>query len=231
MTGGNARNGNASIQVPKLTVSSLRDRTEEIIRDRLVTGALVPGETYTIRGLAEELDVSSTPVREAVTRLTGEGGLEIIRNRGFRVVELDDAALEENLFMRRLLEVGALVEVSDRIDSSRRSFYEELIGKMDEAAHEGRDAERYLAASRAFHLGLVAELGMPRLTSMVGKLRDSARIGAVTREKNLTSGNLEHQGLLDAVFDGDKEEVRRLMEIHLDHHLYEWSDRVPDGKV
>lgn len=223
------RPGEVSLDLPKLTVFSLRDRTEEIIRDRLVAGALVPGPTYTIRSLAEELDVSPTPVREAVQRLSGEGALEIVRNRGFRVVEMDTAALEENLFMRRLLEVEALVEVSSRIDPGRRPVYDQLIDEMDQSG-QAEDYQRYLAASRTFHLGLISELAMPRLTEMIGRLRDSARIGRVTRETNMVSGNREHLALVDAVFRGDGDEVRRLMIEHLDHHRHEWSDRSEGGE-
>ena len=53
----------------------LRDVAYDDLKERLIRGAFAPGTKLTVRGVADELGVSSTPAREAINRLTQEGAL------------------------------------------------------------------------------------------------------------------------------------------------------------
>ncbi|MFZ4511913.1 MAG: GntR family transcriptional regulator, partial [Candidatus Nanopelagicales bacterium] len=85
--------------------TSLRERVAESLRAALVSGRMVPGTTYSIPALAEQFGVSATPVREAMLDLVNEGIMSAVPNKGFRVVELSDAELDQITELRRLLEV------------------------------------------------------------------------------------------------------------------------------
>src|SRR5919202_296505 len=91
----------------RLEASSLRERAAEAIRNGITTGEIRAGELYSVPTLAARLGVSATPVREAMLDLANEGLVEAVRNRGFRVVELTDADLDEILEVRVMLEVPA----------------------------------------------------------------------------------------------------------------------------
>lgn len=80
----------------------------ETLRAQLRGGQMVMGEPLTITDLAEEMGLSVTPVREAMSRLAGEGLIEDRRGRGFFARRIDVADLVELYEMRELYLVAAL---------------------------------------------------------------------------------------------------------------------------
>lgn len=81
------------------------------LRAKLRGGELILGEPLTITDLAEELGLSATPIREALSRLAGEGLIEDRRGRGYFARKLDVADLVELYALRSLYLVGALTAV------------------------------------------------------------------------------------------------------------------------
>src|SRR5579862_8540462 len=76
----------------QLEPTNLRHQAQAAIRTRMNTGDVVAGEIYPVAYFASQLGVSSTPVREALFDWVHEGLLELVRNRGFRAVELSEKA-------------------------------------------------------------------------------------------------------------------------------------------
>ena len=74
---------------------SLREQVTRALEAAVVAGELQPGVIYSAPTLAERFHVSATPVREAMLDLVGEGMVEAVRNRGFRVVEVSEADLDQ----------------------------------------------------------------------------------------------------------------------------------------
>src|ERR1700749_2933544 len=87
---------------------NLREQVVERVRSEIVSGRVPPGSVYSVPGLATDLGISTTPVREALLELTRSGLLVAMRNRGFRVERLSLAALDSLFTMRDLLERFAL---------------------------------------------------------------------------------------------------------------------------
>lgn len=81
--------------VETATADTLADQAYRAIRDAVTTGRLRPGEKVTERGLAEQLSVSPTPVREAIRRLERDGLLERTGPRTVRVAMVADSAIED----------------------------------------------------------------------------------------------------------------------------------------
>src|ERR1700690_3769887 len=86
---------------------NLREQVLQHVRAEIISGQSVPGMMYSVPTLAEELGVSTTPVREALLELARNGLIEPVRNRGFRVVEPTLEDLHELFEVRELLEVRA----------------------------------------------------------------------------------------------------------------------------
>src|SRR5215470_15132417 len=136
-----------------LNRASLRDQALSVIREGMVSGELLPGEIYSATALANQLGVSASPVREAMLTLVNQGLMEAVRNRGFRVLPLDDNDRREIYEMRTLLEIPATAalagkqKIIDEYDKFR-VITEEIVA----AAGRG-DLIEYLDADRHFHLG------------------------------------------------------------------------------
>src|SRR5699024_12374717 len=68
--------------------ATLKQSTQNLIRQLLFSGGMVPGESYSANSLAAHLGMSNSPAREAMMALSSQGFLEPLRTGGFRVVEL-----------------------------------------------------------------------------------------------------------------------------------------------
>jgi DNA-binding GntR family transcriptional regulator len=210
--------------------TSLRERVAESLRAALVSGRMVPGTTYSIPALAEQFGVSATPVREAMLDLVNEGIMSAVPNKGFRVVELSDAELDQITELRRLLEVPTVGDLAGAIDRAALRRLRSLADAVSDAARRG-DVVGYVEADRELHLALLAEGGNPRLVEMVGRLRDQSRLYGLEQlaaEGVLVDSAAEHMRLIDALESGDRRAAERVMAHHLDHVRGIWASRRED---
>jgi DNA-binding GntR family transcriptional regulator len=210
--------------------TSLRERVAESLRAALVSGRMAPGTTYSIPALAEQFGVSATPVREAMLDLVNEGIMSAVPNKGFRVVELSDAELDQITELRRLLEVPTVGDLAGAIDRAALRRLRALADAVSDAARRG-DVVGYVEADRELHLALLAEAGNPRLVEMVGRLRDQSRLYGLEQlaaDGVLVDSAAEHMRLIDALESGDRRAAERVMAHHLDHVRGIWASRRED---
>jgi DNA-binding GntR family transcriptional regulator len=126
--------------------TNLRERVVEQVRSEVVSGRIAPGTIYSVPGLASELGMSTTPVREALLELSRAGFLTPLRNRGFRVEPTSLQDLENIFDLRVLLESYALVEVAKR----RPTDTAPLVALADAVAEavDKHDVPAYIEADR-----------------------------------------------------------------------------------
>jgi DNA-binding GntR family transcriptional regulator len=203
-----------------IEVHSLREQVVGRVRAEIVSGQVGPGAIYTVPGLAGELGISTTPVREALLELSRAGLVTPMRNRGFRVepTTLEDV---ENVFsLRVLLERHALVTLAER----RLSDTEPLVVLADAVgdAVKRNDVTAYLEADRGFHEALVARVNNPRLTRMIMTLRSDMRLYGIDtkegRERQRASVR-EHFQMIEYAAAGDTERIGAL----ITKHIMEWK--------
>lgn len=203
---------------------SLRDKALGVLRQAIVSGDVRNGELYSATALARRLGVSVSPVREAMLTLVNEGILEPVRNRGFRVVELDPDDLDEIFELRLLLEVPAVQALTQQGLGAERERLEELVRATEESADAG-DVNTFLATDRDYHLALLELHGNSRLVEMVANLRDQTRLYGLreTHNHTLIEAAAEHRAILEAILAGRHEEVGDLLTLHLGHIRKEWA--------
>jgi len=212
--------------------TSLRDQVLRAIRSGLVTGQIVPGVVYSAAALAAQLGVSNSPVREAMLALVDEGLMEVVPNRGYRPVTLSAADTAEIIQLRELLEVPAVGLAAEGDIGDVHAALENLVGVIEETATAG-DVAGNLDADREFHLMLVGAGGNQRLTRLVARLRDQARLYNVrhlAESGGLRASAAEHRPLLAAVASGDRPLAERLMRAHLAHLTTDWAEPNKGGR-
>lgn len=210
-----------------LKQSSLRDQALRVIREGMVSGELAPGEIYSATALANQLGVSASPVREAMLTLVNQGLMEAVRNRGFRVLPLDDDDRREIYEMRTLLEIPATAALAGRREIIDR--YDEFRGIAEEIVASAREGDliSYLDADRRFHLGLLAFSNNKRLVAAIDGLRDNTRLyglKSLSENGTLVASAEEHLPILDALVADAPDRVRELMQHHLRHIRGDWAD-------
>lgn len=207
--------------------TSLRERVAESLRAALVSGRMAPGTTYSIPALAEQFGVSATPVREAMLDLVNEGIVAAVPNKGFRVVELSDAELDQITELRRLLEVPTVGALAGAVDRASIKRLRSLASAVSDAAQRA-DVVGYVEADRELHLAMLAEGGNPRLVEIVGRLRDQSRLYGLEQlaaDGVLVDSAAEHVSLIDALESGDRRAAENVMAHHLDHVRGIWASR------
>ena len=211
--------------------SSLRERVAVSLRAALVSGRMVPGVTYSVPALAEQFGVSATPVREAMLDLVNEGIVAAVPNKGYRVVELSDAELDQVSQLRRLLEVPTVGDLAGSLSPAGVKRLRSLAREVRAAALKA-DVVAYVEADRELHLALLGEAGNPRLVDLVGRLRDQSRLYGLEQlaaEGVLVESADEHLALIDALEAGDRRAAEKVMSHHLDHVRGIWAKQRESG--
>jgi len=134
------------------------ERVFRQLRDMVLFGELAPGQPVTLHGLVGTLGVSTTPVREAVRRLTAAGALEFRDNRRIVVPVLDAAALDELRTARRALEPELARRASLRAAPLLVAELSRIDAALDAAIATG-DVTGYIRCNHAFHFTLYRQAG------------------------------------------------------------------------
>src|SRR5215467_2664520 len=212
------RSGRPEI-ISALRADSLREKVTRALEAALVAGEMEPGVIYSAPALAERFGVSATPVREAMLDLVREGMVAPVRNRGFRVVEVSEADLDQISQIRLLLEVPIMGQVAKLLTPQRAAELSELI--------------QYLDCDRQFHSEMVSIIGNPRLTDLVDRLRRQARLFGLQQLADtgrLLASAQEHRAMIRMLQTGDVAASESLMSAHIGHTRGLWaghSDKDP----
>jgi DNA-binding GntR family transcriptional regulator len=155
--------------LPSIDVSSLQERVYQSLRLALLKGHFQPGDTVSIRKLADAFGTSAMPVREAVKRLTAEKALVQLPNRQIRITPFNLQAHDEFVRIRMKLEGYAAeraawadnVGLVDRLTSLNEA--------MVEAGNKGM-IEAALAANHTFHFEIYKSTGLSQLVEILESL-------------------------------------------------------------
>jgi DNA-binding GntR family transcriptional regulator len=190
------------------------------LRRLIFEGELAAGSNHLESELADRLDMSRTPVREAVLMLDGQGLLEVRPRKGVRILPVSAADMREIYEVLTELEsLAAENAAKAEYSMEELAILTETIAAMDSAlAREDRDA--WAEADDRFHVELVRLGGNARIQSIVAMMADQVRRArAITlhlRPLPLTS-NEDHRGVLNAIRQGDSAAARRIHHAHRSH--------------
>ncbi|MBQ0825414.1 GntR family transcriptional regulator [Streptomyces tagetis] len=198
--------------------SSVRGQVLAALRTALTAGELRPGEVYSAPALGERFGVSATPVREAMQQLALEGAVEVVPNRGFRVVRRGARELAELAEVRALIEVPVLLRLARTVPAERWAELRPLAEATVRAALAGCPVA-YAESDRAFHHAVLALTGNEQLVRIAADLHRRAQwppAGTPTARgrADLIADAHQHTALLDALVTGDTELVRALAGDH-----------------
>jgi len=187
------------------------------LRDLIVEGVIPPGARLNERVLCEQLQVSRTPVREALKVLAAEGLAELLPNRGAVVTPISIAEIDHVFEVLGPLEglsgELACARISNAQYAEIRALHFEML-----VHYNHTDRAEYFRCNQAIHLGISRAAGNPVLQASYGAL--NARVRRARYFANLTQERLdkaiaEHGQILEALERRDGGRLRRILEIHL----------------
>ena len=148
---------------------SLAGRVERAVAEWIFRGELTAGQKLTEQEVAERLDVSRGPVREAFRALADVGLLQIEQNRGAYVRKIDFEEAVEIHDVYSALEELAARSAARQLSGVQIEELKRLVEAMDDAA-EAEDLDRYYALNLGFHQGLAEGSGNRRLLTIYTRL-------------------------------------------------------------
>jgi GntR family transcriptional regulator, transcriptional repressor for pyruvate dehydrogenase complex len=187
----------------------------------LASGTRLPPE----RDLADQLGISRSTLRQAITTLVQSGHLQSVRGRGGGTFVVEEPPLAEGgrvredwrevLSMRAVLETGAILLAAERADDRA---LDQLAGFVDTMA-AGPDFEVYRRADIGFHIGIAEAIGSQRVVALMTEVQAevSELIAQIAHPSQvLTHSNQEHSRMVAALRNRDGARAVRLMRRHLE---------------
>ncbi|MEQ8654594.1 MAG: GntR family transcriptional regulator [Kiloniellales bacterium] len=201
-----------ALDAPAFQVSreTLRTRVYDSLCEALMMGRFDPGQSLTVRGLADAFGVSPTPVREALQRLAAAGALATEPNRFYRVPVITTETIEDLRRVRAALEGMAAEEAAKHIQRGDLQKLERANAKMLKAI-ERQDAKAYLAANESFHFTIYRAAGSETLLRIIHGLwlRIGPTLNLLFRDFTLVLAlDDAHQAALRALRERDGAKAR-----------------------
>lgn len=163
---------NEHLEIPEIALDAETTTQEHVyarLRHAIMVGAIPPGSSLTMRGLAGAMGLSPTPVREAVRRLSSERAIEIKQNRRMLVPEMTLGRFEELVALRIALEVHAAERALPYVSDIKIQTMVEIDQAMDEAI-EANNLDSLTMLNQDFHRTLYTvnpnQVAMPVIESI-----------------------------------------------------------------
>ena len=201
----------------ELRPSNLVDLVFEDVRAAILDKSLPPGLRVTEAGLAEHLNVSKTPVREALLRLRQIGLIEDDGRRGGRVISPSREAIEQAFEIREALEAFTARAAAERATDAERDEIQSAAEESLRGAEAG-DREAFSHWDSVFHERIAATTSNPRLN---GLLDDACALIATLRKRDLPHAKASvecakgHVAVAAAIGDRDGTAAAEAMRAHL----------------
>jgi DNA-binding GntR family transcriptional regulator len=191
---------------------SLVDRIVDALRERIAVGELEPGATLRIDEVARELEVSRTPVREAISALEAQG--LVVRRTNYPPTVFEPSRLEvlEYYEMRKALEPLAARLALPNVTEEALAQLESLVSSMDDLS-----SANWYALNREFHEGLYQPAERPFLLETIDNLirRSEPYIRIYFKTYDLSETQRGHRRILDCVRRRDDEALQAAITDHL----------------
>ncbi|HEY5855445.1 MAG TPA: GntR family transcriptional regulator [Aldersonia sp.] len=195
-------------------------RTEQVIeaiRAAIDDGRMTPGVKYSGYQLAEMLDISRTPVRDALLRLEEIGIIKFEARQGFRILLPQPREIAEIFAIRIALELPAARAAATGSTGTLVSALSDERRRMQQAAAAG-DERLFAHHDRCLHDLILESAGNSRARAIVRSLRETTRLlGASTadRTRSLADIDAEHAPIIAAIGSGDAIAAAAAMRAHL----------------
>ena len=200
---------------------SLADGVYETLLEAIISGSLSGGMELNEVSLAKQLEVSRTPVHEAIRRLAADGLIEIGVNRKASVVSFRHDEITEVYEMRALLESEAARRAAERIDDALVQKLRAAADELSERSDSLDWREQALAFDIRFHEAIAVAAGNDRLRQDIARYRLLVRaLCRITGTlENLRAALVEHQEILEQIARHDEPGAAEAMRRHIERRL------------
>ncbi|MBO9197015.1 GntR family transcriptional regulator [Rhizobium sp. 16-449-1b] len=197
-------------------LTTLRDHVHKTLRTAILSGRFAPDERVNERQLAEQLGVSTTPIKEALRQLETEGLVETLPRRGV-LIRFNAGWAEEMILARAALESMIAHLAAKRIEKTEAAKLEDIVALMRKATEDGV-ADDLISLNETFHEQIHIASRCQYLSRMIerqqfydGSIRRVIHSDPLERGKALA----EHAAIAAAIISSDSDKAERVMRDHV----------------
>ena len=198
-------------QIPYRTVPEM---VTNILREAILSGELKGGDQLKQESLSSQLNISMSPLREALKNLEGEGLVKFYPNRGATVSELSQEEAQEIFDIRLFLELGALELAIPHLTDKDFSQAEKMLDQGDQETCGNHWGE----LNQTFHEILYLPAGKPKLMTLIKNMHNNVerymRLYLFKMNYQQRSQK-EHRLLLAACKNRDVKEAQKILRSHM----------------
>lgn len=222
----------AGFHLKPIEKETTKEKVYHQIKQVVLNGQLSANEIFTEVKMAEHLNTSRTPVREALQDLIKEGLLVTVPRKGLAVRKVTKSEVEQIFFLREAIEKKVMIKVSGTITERQldvlKAIYreqEEMMQNNDEISFINLDQKFHITLAEFAEYELVKEilLNLHNLTHLIG-------LQALKKENRMKEVLEEHRAIIEALQSGEADAATRCVELHLaktNESIYtKWEDEL-----
>ena len=210
-----------AVDAPVIKLRTLTHQVYQNLKYRIMNRHIHPGSRLVVDRVAQELDVSMTPVREAFRLLEKEGLLKNVPHCGAVVIELSRKDVEDMFAIRHALEGLAVRTACQRLTESDLRQLEKIL-QAGRISVQRKQSEGWIAADEDFHRLISEKCGNKMLTQILDSLLDRIRVYRmliVRDQPGIELAVQEHEAILTALKNKDATRAEELMVKHIQRSL------------
>jgi DNA-binding GntR family transcriptional regulator len=214
--------------LPRLRPVGKRPKVGEIVyislKEAIVKGSLQPGQRLVERALGRRMNASRIPIREALKKLEKDGLVQNLAGRGFVVKNLSKLEVEETFGIRAVLESYATALATEQMTDAILNKLQENLDAYRGALAEG-DVQKMMEVNTQFDEIIYRTAGSQKLYDLIKSFRDFFARYRKTLLSSIKYAHMslrDHENIIQAMREGDKESVERIVK----NHILEGKDNV-----
>jgi len=200
---------------------TIAQQVKQSIRLLILHQKLTPGERIDQNSLAEQLNVSLVPIREALKTLEAEGLVNIVPRRGAFVTEVTPDHLLDLYRARQLIEGEAAFHALEQLNNEDMHRLRELDQNMRQATDD-KNINQFMELNRQFHMTIYRRVGSKHYLDSIIRLWDRSelyRYRYMFILKNADNAHRDHEAIIQACEARNPAHVKELIVAHIQHTL------------
>ena len=212
------------VDLQPVSLPNLDDVVYQLLRERILRYDFVPGQRLDLAELETSLQISRTPLKNALTRLEAEGLVEIQARRGTFVTALSPEKLDEAYKIRSAFELYVALCLFKYLTPNDFAFFDEMRYSLNDLAETGATnwhsvIGEYLVFDQQLHERFVARGGTPRMLQLFQQMNVHMQLTHIVprfQPRDFEAMHFEHEQIFAALDDRSPERLSAALLNHLE---------------
>ena len=215
-------NFNEEIDLGSLRNSKMKTKVYNVIMKEILSGHFKPGDKVLIKNLSSKYNVSTTPIREALTKLENEGVLSKEPYKSYEIREYSNEEIKKIYEARMIMETQVVKLATNKLNNKMKKRFENILDRSHKVIQEEK-YEEFNECNSAFHFCIFEAADNNYLLEMMQNMNKQIMIlnyqafPEYNEQKieRLKKALKEHQAIYDYIKEKNAEEASNLMKEHL----------------